>query len=165
MKVEDSSTLIRCHPGLTRALRSLQIMLAQYLLKAVLYTWRKSFGWTSFTNVIVTCTGMPSESLVDCRTVTCNSRMSQYGAMLCNTEICLNHWIAAKEWSMSNFFCSLTRGITPHSMANMVFHSLLGWKMIMLPILTTFLTHFLLEVGRIYFLSLGEKGIRSATGD
>ena len=34
---------------------------------------------------------------------------------------------------MSNFPCSLTSNITPHSMENMAFHSLLRLKMIVLP--------------------------------
>ena len=34
------------------------------------------------------------------------------------------------EWSMSNFPCSLIRKITPHSVRNFAFHSLLRWKMI-----------------------------------
>ena len=41
----------------------------------------------------------------------------------------------SQEWSISNFPCSLTRNITSHSMKNLAFHSLLRWKMIMLPIL------------------------------
>ena len=42
-----------------------------------------------------------------------------------------------QEWSISKFPCSLTRNITSHSMKNLAFHSLLRWKMIILPILTT----------------------------
>ena len=41
------------------------------------------------------------------------------------------------EWSISKFPCSPTRNITSHSMENLAFHSLLGWKMIILRILTT----------------------------
>ena len=41
------------------------------------------------------------------------------------------------EWSISNFSCSLSRNITSQSMKNVAFHSLLRWKMIILPILTT----------------------------
>ena len=37
---------------------------------------------------------------------------------------------------MSNFLCSLTRNITPHSMENLAVYSLLRWQMIILPILT-----------------------------
>ena len=52
----------------------------------------------------------------------------------------------SQEWSFSNFPCSLTRNITSHSMKNaLVFHSLLRWKMITLPILTTSLTCFSLK--------------------
>ena len=43
------------------------------------------------------------------------------------------------------FSCSLTSNITSHSMKNMAFHSLLRWKMIILPILTTSLIHFSLK--------------------
>ena len=48
----------------------------------------------------------------------------------------------SQEWSMSSFPCSLTRNITPHSMENLAFHSLLRWNMIILPILTTSPIHF-----------------------
>ena len=49
----------------------------------------------------------------------------------------------SQEWSILNFPCSLTRNITPHSMKNVPFHSLLiRWKMIVLPILTTSHIHF-----------------------
>ena len=41
-----------------------------------------------------------------------------------------------KEWSVSNFPCSLTRNITSHSMKDLAFQSLLRWKMVILPILT-----------------------------
>ena len=43
---------------------------------------------------------------------------------------------------MSNFPCSLTRNITSHSMENLAFRSLLWWRRIILPILTTSLIHF-----------------------
>ena len=46
---------------------------------------------------------------------------------------------------MSNFPCSIPRNIASHSMKNMAFHSLLRWKMILLPILTTSLMHFYLQ--------------------
>ena len=42
----------------------------------------------------------------------------------------------SKGWSTSNFPCSLTRNIRPHSMENLAGHSLLRWKMVILPILT-----------------------------
>ena len=41
--------------------------------------------------------------------------------------------------------CSFTRSFTPHSMKNLVFHSLLRWKMIILPSLTTSLMHLSLK--------------------
>ena len=44
-------------------------------------------------------------------------------------------------WSISNFSCSLTRKISPHSMEKLVFHSLLKWKMVITPILTASLIH------------------------
>ena len=43
-------------------------------------------------------------------------------------------------------------------MKNLAFHSLLRWKMIIQPILTTSLIHSLWKGGRIYFLNLGVKG-------
>ena len=43
----------------------------------------------------------------------------------------------SREWSISNFTYSLTRNMTSHSMKNLAFHSLLRWKMFILPILTT----------------------------
>ena len=53
-----------------------------------------------------------------------------------------------------------TRNITPQSMVNLAFHSLLRWKMIITPILATSLIH--LSLGRLerimYFLNLGVKG-------
>ena len=48
----------------------------------------------------------------------------------------------SQEWSISNFPCSLTLIITSYSVENLAFHSLLKWKMIILPILTTSLIHF-----------------------
>ena len=48
----------------------------------------------------------------------------------------------SQEWSNSHFLCSLTRNIKPHSTKNLAFHSLLTWKMIILPILATSLIHF-----------------------
>ena len=58
------------------------------------------------------------------------------------------------------FPCSLTRNIITQSMKNLVFHSLLRWKIVILPILTTSYIHFLLrKVGRMYFLNLGVRGL------
>ena len=45
--------------------------------------------------------------------------------------------------SISNSPCSLTRNITSHSTKNLAFHSLLRWKMIILPILTMSLITFI----------------------
>ena len=53
----------------------------------------------------------------------------------------------SQEWSISNFSCILTGNIAPHSMKNLAFHSLLRWKMIILPILITSLIHF--SLGRL----------------
>ena len=47
----------------------------------------------------------------------------------------------SQEWSMPNFSRSFTRNITSHNMKNLAFHSLLRWKMIILPILTTSLSY------------------------
>ena len=51
----------------------------------------------------------------------------------------------SQEWSISNFSCSLTITIAPHSMENLAFHSSLRWMMAILPILTTSLIHSLWE--------------------
>ena len=48
------------------------------------------------------------------------------------------------QFSISNFSRSLTRNITSDSIENLVFHNLLRWKMIILPIPTTSLIHFFL---------------------
>ena len=66
-----------------------------------------------------------------------------------------NCWVVepfrSQEWSISNFPCSLTGNITPHSMKSLAFHSLLRWKMIILPTLTPSLYTFLFQkVGRMY---------------
>ena len=44
------------------------------------------------------------------------------------------------EWSILNFPSILTRNITSHSIMSLAFHSLLSWKLIILPILTTSLS-------------------------
>ena len=69
--------------------------------------------------------------------------------------------LSLPQWSISNFSCSLTRNITSHSMENSAFYSLLRWKMIITPILTTSLinTFSLWEVGRMYSSNLGVKGL------
>ena len=67
----------------------------------------------------------------------------------------------SQEWSSSNSSCSLTRNITSHSMKNLVFHSLLRWKMIMLPILINSFIHFSSKGWENVLLSLGVKGLKS----
>ena len=58
------------------------------------------------------------------------------------------HWpFHSWDWSMSNFPSSPTRNITSHSKENLALHSLLRWKMIALPILTTSPIHF--SLGRL----------------
>ena len=52
-----------------------------------------------------------------------------------------------EQSNISNFSCSLTSNIASHSMKKLAFHSLLRWKMIILPILTTSLIHF--SLGRL----------------
>ena len=66
----------------------------------------------------------------------------------------------SQEWSMSNFLCTLSRNITSHSMKNLAFHSsLIMWKMIILPILATSLTHFLFKMlGECTFWTWEWKG-------
>ena len=67
----------------------------------------------------------------------------------------------SQERSISDFLCSLTRNITSHSMKNLAFHSLLRWKMIILPILTTSLIHFSVNVcENACFLSLRVEGLK-----
>ena len=91
-----------------------------------------------------------------CSTVRTNSKKSQVSRW---KHVRNNYGITSsfdwafhsQEWSMSHFPCSLTRNITSHSMKNLAFHSLLTWKMIILPILTTFslkdLENILVEIG------------------
>ena len=63
------------------------------------------------------------------------------------------------EWSMSKFPCSLTRNMTSHSMKNLTFHSLLGWKVIILQILATSLIQSLFErLGEYTFWAQEGKG-------
>ena len=73
------------------------------------------------------------------------------------------HWspvpFHSQEWSTSNFPCSLTRNITSHSMGNLTSHSLLRWKIILLPILTTSLIHFSLKGWKNVFFDLGSEEI------
>ena len=64
-----------------------------------------------------------------------------------------------QESSNSHLPCSLTRNITSHSMKNLAFHSLLRWKIIILPILTTSLIHFSLKgLGGCMFWTWEWKG-------
>ena len=51
-------------------------------------------------------------------------------------------WYRAYNVTNLNFPCSLTGNILSHSMKNLAFYSLFGWRMIILPIHTTSLTHF-----------------------
>ena len=62
---------------------------------------------------------------------------------------------------MSNFPCSFSRNITPHSMENLAFHSLLKWKMIILQILATPLIHSYSTCWEnVLFEPLGVKGLK-----
>ena len=86
----------------------------------------------------------------------------QHQVLLRAVELLVNEWRGVhvntpwREWSSSNFLRSLTRNITSHSVENMAFHSLLRWKMIILPILTASLICFLFRrLGD--FLNLGVK--------
>ena len=55
--------------------------------------------------------------------------------------------------------CSLTRNITPHSMKNLTFHSLLRWKVVILQILATSLIQSLFErLGEYTFIAQEWKG-------
>ena len=64
---------------------------------------------------------------------------------------------------MSNFPCSLTRNITPRSMKNLGFHSLLCWYMVLVPILTTSLIRlFLKSWENVLFDYSWVKGLRLA---
>ena len=59
---------------------------------------------------------------------------------------------------MSNFSCSLTRNITPHSMKNLAVHSLLSWQLNILPILTTSLIFSFEGLGECTFRTWEWKG-------
>ena len=61
----------------------------------------------------------------------------------------------SQEWSIPNS-CNLTRNIKPHRMKN-----LRKWRMNLLPILTSSLTHFSLEVFREWNCEFGMKGSRA----
>ena len=63
--------------------------------------------------------------------------------------------------SISKFPCSLTRNITSHGMENLAFHSLLRWKMIILPIDSTSCIHtfFLWKVRRMWFFELRSERV------
>ena len=69
----------------------------------------------------------------------------------------------SKEWSISNFPCSLQRNITSHRMKNLAFQSLLRWKMIILSILTTSLIHFSLKGWEIVLFQLGSERVNHFT--
>ena len=66
-----------------------------------------------------------------------------------------------RRWSSSNFSYSLTRNITSHSMENLAFHSLLRWKMIMLPILMTSLIHLSLKGWENILFELGSEAFHN----
>ena len=73
------------------------------------------------------------------------------------------HWrlpFHSQEWSISKFPCSLTRNITSHNyMKNFAFHSLLWWKIIILPIviiITIIITSLSLPRHTFLFKRLGE---------
>ena len=67
--------------------------------------------------------------------------------------------IRSQEWSMPNFLYSLTRNITSHSMKNLAFHSVFRRKMIILPILTTWLIHSSLKGRENVLFERGSKGV------
>ena len=69
----------------------------------------------------------------------------KYGIIHSNEDVNIHTLtlIHSWEWSISNFPCKLTRNITSHSKENLAFHSLLRWKVILLPVLPTSLIHFL----------------------
>ena len=60
---------------------------------------------------------------------------------------------------MQKFPCNLTRNIASYSIENLAFHSLLRWKMIILPILTTSLTLFLLRGWENVLFELGSNRV------
>ena len=59
----------------------------------------------------------------------------------------------SQKWSMSNFPAVSPETLHPHSMKDQAFQSLLRWKMIILPILTTSVYIALPMVGRMYVLT------------
>ena len=63
---------------------------------------------------------------------------------------------------MSNFPCSLTRNTTPHSTEHLAFHSVLWWKIIILPILTSTLIHFSLKGWENVLFELGSSAIQTS---
>ena len=65
--------------------------------------------------------------------------------------------------SISNFPCSLTRNITPHSMKNLPFHSLLRRKIIILPILTNSLIRFSLKGWENVLFEFGSERVSSSS--
>ena len=70
----------------------------------------------------------------------------------------------SQEWSIPNFFRSLTRNITSQGKRNLASHSLLRWRMIILPILTTSLIHFSFKrLGGCIFSNLECKGQTPST--
>ena len=69
----------------------------------------------------------------------------------------LNRLSPKRGQTISNFPCSLTRNITSHSMKNLACHSLLRWKMIILPILATSFMHFSLKGWENVLFELGSE--------
>ena len=65
----------------------------------------------------------------------------------------------SQEWLISNFPCSLTKNTTSHSMKNLACHSLLRWKMIILPILITSLRPFFSKGWENVLSELGSKRV------
>ena len=72
-----------------------------------------------------------------------NQAIQEHEAMMARQgTVSMTVWtFHSQEWSISNFLSSLARNITSYSMKNLAFHSLLRWKMIIIPILSTSLIH------------------------
>ena len=69
---------------------------------------------------------------------------------------------SCSDWAGHFFFQTypIHPEIKHHTVWRSWLHSLFGWKMIMLPILTASLIHFVFLVGRMYFLNMGVKGLK-----
>ena len=108
------------------------------------------------------CPAVPSTEREECarhpanRGPTADSwLMSRSGNQLVKVTLTFNY----QEWSISNFPCSLTGNITPYSMENLAFYSLLRWKTIILTILTTLLIYFSLKVWENVLFELGSERV------